>query len=222
MIMDENELKELILGLTSNPNRKSTLQLALEVARRNCGIKEDGTINDMVFGYRNDSVNLIMEGRNPLCNSDEADLFSSLLIYLNCLEQIGTLFCGKSNVKNGIIRTIKTYSPDLLSDEKQKALKNLRNSLAHNFGLVNITPNGKPISKYMLIYAKDNDIIKLPQVKWNGDFFNKAEETSIKVYVYSVIELVETIIRKLKEDYKNGQLEFAIDVEEVKSRFTIL
>lgn len=219
--MEEKELMQLILGLKTDPHRKSTLQLALEVARRICNVGKDGKIREIDFNFRNNIVEDIMEERPPKITSDEADIFTSLLIYLNCLEQIGILFCERNKV-NPIKKAINNFSSESLSSEKVNVLKNLRNSLAHNFGLVNVNPKNKPLNKFLLIFEHNDEIVKLPNKKWNGEYTVKSEETSTVIYTYSVIELVEQIIAKLQNCCVNEEVDFSIDIEEVKSRFTVL
>ncbi len=224
--MEEKELMKLILGLSKDPHRKSTLQLALEVARNKCGRLEDGTISYEAFCFRNNSVDSLMHGEKPNICSDEADLFTSLFLYLNCLEQIGTLFCDSTNknggtISNGIEKALIEFAFDLLSNEQRGALKKLRHSLAHNFGLVNYN-EFRPDHKYLLIFDENKNIIHPPCHKWNGDYSDKSEDTSTKIYVFSVIRLVEQIIQNLQDLYANGKLNFNISVDEVKARFTIL
>lgn len=60
----------------------------------------------------------------------------SLLLYLICLEQFGNLFCVKKSDSNGIIKVLQQYSTQKLNDRQLAAIKNLRNSLCHHFGLV--------------------------------------------------------------------------------------
>ena len=88
----EKELIELILGIKNSSDRKSTLQLALESARFHCGIEKNGIIDNVTFDLRQDFLEKIYKEEFKHYISDEADIFSALLCYLICLEQIGTLF----------------------------------------------------------------------------------------------------------------------------------
>lgn len=225
----EQELIEIILGLKNDPVRKSTLQLALESARFHCGIVENGNIDNYTFNSRQQLVEKIQRGVDIKIPSDEADIFSALLQYFICLEQIGTLFYIEEKMdnsdKNGIINAINMFSPRKISTKETEALKNLRNSLGHAFGLVNIDMSRKKATHKFLLDFKDecNCIISLPKKKheWNGDFLEKSKETSTIVYVFPIIRFVEEIIANVVNMYKDGKLRFSY-MEEIKARFTII
>lgn len=165
--------------------------------------------------------------------TDEADLCAALLLYLVSLEQIGEMFIidtpGKDN--NGIVKTIRNYTS--LSDDKIQAIKGLRNALGHNFGLVAEADNrsrnefGAKDYKYTLVYNSDkNDIvIELPKEDFGNkgktiNWSDKTEETYTIIYPINLINLIEQeIIEKIQSD---NSIKFAKDIEEIKSRFTII
>ena len=224
----ERELIEIILGLRNDPTRKSTLQLALQSARFHCGIDENGNIDNFTFNTRQQLVEKIKNGLDINIPSNEADIFSALLQYFICLEQIGTLFYIEEKMdkseNNGIINAINYFSSKELSQKEKEALKNLRNSLGHAFGLVNIDMSKKIAThKYSLAFNDECDcIIRLPSKKneWNGDYLDKREETSTIVYVFPLIRFIEETIANVVNEYKNGKLRFCY-MEEIKARFTI-
>lgn len=79
--------------------------------------------------------------------------FTGLINYLILLEQFGSIFIPKNQVKikekNGIFCSLKYYSK--LSDEQINAIKSLRNSLTHKFGLATEKkPSQKPPRKFIL------------------------------------------------------------------------
>ena len=196
------DLLEIIIGIKAS-KRKSTLQLALQSARHYCGYEVD--IN--------------------CSNTDEGDLFLSLFLYLNCLEQIGILFCPVvGSDKNGIVRALSKFASRLLNEKEIEALKCLRHSLAHSFGLVNVSRRGTPTHKYQLSLDDScSTIIRTEITPWDKDYSNKTEETSVIAYVFSIIRLVETIISEIRNDYAKGTLTFMIDKEEeIKSRYTFI
>ncbi|EHO68661.1 hypothetical protein [Segatella maculosa] len=221
---EKKEIAELILGLRQNTSRKSTLQLALESAKFHLGIKGTDDINYMKFSFRHNLVGQAKNGINTDLCSDEAELFSALLLYLNALEQIGTLFCKEEEVENGIKKAISAFCPKTFGEDETKAIKNLRNSLAHNFGLVNYNQrNKKPTEKFTICFDdKEEIIVELPKRKWEGSFKDKSDDAQCKIYVFPLIRMIEQIISKVKKQYKNDTLSFAIeDLEEIKARFTI-
>lgn len=222
----EKELIELILGIRNTNERKSSLQLALESARFHCGINK-GRIDTATFLFRQNYLDRLYNDEFRHFISDEADIFSALLSYLICLEQIGTIFYlenkknqGKSN---GIINAINIFSPGL-SNQKCIALKNLRNSLGHAYGLVNIDYQKKGTHKFTIDFREESkDIIKIPDKKkaWDGNYLDKNEESSTIVYVFPLIRFIEKTIQKVINEYHNGNLRF-IFYEEIKARFTVL
>lgn len=245
MSTDTNEKKqiaELILGIKNDPKRKSTLQLALEIARFHLGMdvsdkvpnNEDRNNNTFPnygdFITRHHFVERIKENASIDRCSDEAELFTALFLYLNVLEQIGTLFC--KDEKNGIEKAIETFSSQELPAQDIKEIKNLRNSLAHNFGLINLK-NQSPTIKYTISIdyhetnssnnAVSNCIIQLPKNEWSKDWSDKSDETSCTIYAFPLMRLCEDIIKEVVERCKEDKLTFAIEeLEEIKARYTIL
>ena len=225
----ESDLIETILGIRKAPDRKGTLQLALESARFHCGIQENGNIGNFTFITRQQYIDKLMKGVEIKRPSDEADLFSALLQYFICLDQIGTLFYIEDKIDksdtNGIINAINMFSSINLSKRELEALKNLRNSLGHAFGLVNVDMSKKNATHKFLLNFKDEyeSVISLPSRKneWNGDYLDKNEETSTIIYVFPLIRFIEETIANVIEEYKKGTLRF-ICMEEIKARFTIL
>lgn len=227
---NEKEIAKLILGILENHERNSTLQLALECARFHLGIKKNEKPNYNAFQSRHNFVEKILHDNKKQSSyedldmvSDNAEIFSALMLYLNVLEQIGTLFCKTSKKKYcPIINAITDFYPKEMQDKEKQAIKNLRNSLAHNFGLVNL--KGKsPTHKYTICFQNEGKkIIELPKTKWNKDYTDQSEKTSCLVYAFPLMTLVEDILSEIIKKYKQNKLKFAMPIEEVKSRFTVL
>ena len=69
----------------------------------------------------------------------------------------------------------------------------------------------------------ETNVVQLAQKEWDGDYSDKSDKTSTTVYVFPFINLAEEIIAKARKETKDGRLDFALkDIEEIKSRFTIL
>lgn len=229
---EKKDLAEIILGINQDPHRKSTLNLALESAYSHLGTSKLEDVNDLTFAMRHKRHHRIMNNEEEDINSDESELFTALLLLLVSLEQIGVLFCKKDEIckGNGIKRAIKTFISNKLDDNEIRAISNLRNSLAHSFGLVNMPKNAnsyKP-TKYSIVLSleekKDTKILRLPIIPWTGNWKCKNEEdTSCIIYAYPLIRFIMSIINTVKDRYRSGQLEFALeDIEEIRTRFTIL
>ena len=204
MEQGKKELLEIILGLKIDHKRKGTLQLALESARFYCGYKGDN-YSSVDFMSRQGIIDKIIAECGYSQNAEEGDLFSSLYLYLNCLEQIGNLFCENNQIK-GIRRAIDFLPPNTLSHEEIVAVRVLRNALAHQLGLMGST--------------YDNNKKKI--FKWDGDCKDKKEETSTLVFVYPFIRMAETIIANAKKAYQDQKLSCLLSIEEIETRYTIL
>ncbi|GIJ97563.1 hypothetical protein CAPN001_21320 [Capnocytophaga stomatis] len=158
-----------------------------------------------------------------------SNVFSSILLYLIFLEQVGTAFKPKNVHKKNNNRIVKalSYFPitefPLTSSEKN-AIKALRHALAHGMGLVNSDNRLRNPHKFSLHYF-DNEvgkIIQLPRNSWDGrTFSDKSEDTNTIIYVNNLIKLAEKIYEKLINENANDNLELAIPEAEFKARFTI-
>ena len=228
---EQEEIMNLILGRKGK--RESTLQMALRVARFLCCYKK-GQLYTMHSFLADRNI-----GNNGAYDiqfrptADEADLCAALLLYLVSLEQIGEMFIidtpGKDN--NGIVKTLRNYTS--FNNDERQAIKGLRNALGHNFGLVAEADNrsrnefGAKDYKYTLVYNSDkNDIvIELPKEDFGNkgkpvDWGDKSEETYTKIYPINLINLIEKeIIEKIQSV---SDIKFAKNLEEIKSRFTII
>lgn len=236
---DKDDLFKLILGLpkddtTSEPyfdfHRKSTLQMGLQVARFLYAWMSDNLPNGQIFNPINKlKIASCFKQEGIQIPTEDGFYMTSLLLYLNCLEQIGSLF---KDDEHGIHRAINEFHNnstnrklDVVTEDELTAIRNLRNSLAHNLGLANIKPNTNVAThKYTLDYSNKNSsrIVDLPPIPFNGDYTDKREETSVKIYVPALIEMVEGVIAEVQNRFKSGTLKadesrFA----EIQTRFTI-
>lgn len=213
-----------ILGFDKENNRKSNYLIAVESARRLTGRNPlDGTansINDMRF-------NLLDIGKEDDQPTDEK-MMIGLTMYLILLDLIGCLFERKDKsvkCKNGVKRALTLFSK--LEPQKIEAIKDLRNSLTHNFGLATETIKDKKEKeneghKFTLSFTNDDPIIKLPTKEWNNKYEDKEDESSTVIGVYTLCNEIENIIKELMNTYKSGNLKFKLLDEEIKSRFTII
>lgn len=228
---EEKEILSLILG-KNYENRKSTLQMALSVARLLCCYKSGKTYSYASFLGDRNTVN-----DNPYdiawrSSSPEADIFTAMLLYLIGLEQLGTLLTKNDkkespcNRKGGIYRILEEYYLSECPEEDNEKRKNeikaivaLRNALAHSFGLFGCSEGEN--HKFTLKLRSDNSsvsIIELPKKKWTGDFNDKNEETSTIIYPINLIKLIEEIISKIQ--LKDSRI--ILDIEETKTRYSII
>ena len=228
MMTDKEKILNLVLGLTFDDHRKSTLQLALEQARHLIGYDKKQGISVDGYKYRGLKIKEkdghitaeISEDNRPIDVLDICDAFSALSLYLIALDQLGHLFVkGKESVKVGAILK-KAKIAEFGKEDTRKAIKQLRNSLCHNFGLAN---NRKPFYKFTLDFEKIDKIIEMPAKVWDGNWADKSEETQTTIYVFPLCSAIEKAIDSVILQYKNGKINCEIiDMEEIKSRFTVL
>lgn len=227
---DEEMLFKLILGLPSDdkpnqptfdPHRRSTLQMGLQVARflYHCSSEK---IDEKLFH----SISRLKISHNGLIPRDESFIMSSLLLYLNCLEQVGTIFGDKSHYgSDNAIELFFNQDKTKIKEEEKKAIRNLRNALAHSVGLVNVDNNDKPQQKFLLDFSRQekHEVVEIPSTedKWQKDYKDKNPKSSVKIYVVNLIDMIETIIANAQSQYQNGDITLKRSFDEVQTRYTI-
>ena len=205
-VNEKKRIIELVLGISKDNSRVSTMVLSLQNARNSCGYREEEPYTRLEFDLRGD-------GRRT---NDEADIFNALLNYLIVLEQVGVLFFD-----GGIKETINEFYL-ANDDERKNALKGLRNALAHHGGLAIWDDKRKTGYKFMIDLSDSKEIVKLADKKWTGDYFDKSKETSTIIYAIPFIRLVENIVAQLKENIDEFVTKSTLSTEQIKTKFTIL
>jgi hypothetical protein len=142
---------------------------------------------------------------------------------------IGAIFIIKgfrTTKTTNIYFALKQYGGNI-SDKEINTIIALRNSMAHNYGLINIprpSERETKLHKFILLNGENNCLINFPYTTWNGDFSNKEEANSTTISISKLIELIEKthkeLIRQIKAD--NIVLRLSKGKEELNSRFTIL
>ena len=215
--MTENEfIERFINNREIESNRYSCLVIALHDARLlNGRERETGKHKNIILTSENDFY--------------DPNSFLGLIGYLILLDMIGGLFVkvGFHSKKSSIYKTLKQFSN--FKDDEIDVIISLRNSLAHNYSLVNIPisdkENKSKLHKFELIFTQTNFIISIPSEsnRWNKDFSNKNEMSSTKINVRALIDEFEDVYQTLKTEVNNGNVSLLkeISLEELKSRFTI-
>jgi len=197
-------------------NRYSCLFVALQDARKITG-------RDMVKG---NITNDILENDQSFLSPYS---FIGVVNYLLILELIGEIFRLKNfttNKKNNIYKSLKQFS-NSLNDKDIDTIIALRNSLAHNYGLINIPNDQKEyvtkLHKFTLINMTNGNLIKYPLQNWNLDYSDKSDETSTQISVIKLQDLIETVYKNLTTEIENDTVELALKkgIDELKARFTI-
>jgi len=227
---EKDRIIKLILGIESENSRKSTLQLALKQARRLVGVNHGEHANRVCFSLRNSNEEFDAEeiaDSYLRSHSDEAmDVLTSLSLYLIILDQLGHVFGEQSNKSNRIKDSLDIgVVVSEMNDKELNAIKELRNSLNHNFGLAGYNPHKDiGVIKYTICFADDGNQKPLvePTKEWEGDWTDKDDNTSYHVYPFSLINYMEDVILSLTNKYLKGLIKSPLCVEELKTRFTIV
>lgn len=212
--MEINEfIKKFVCCTEIESNRYSCLMLALKDARKL-------TARNIESGNYDGSI---LENENSFLNPYA---FIGVINYLLILDMIGEIFTIK-NRRPKIYRALHKYSN--LKDERDKqTLVALRNSLAHNYGLINIPDNPKnnltQRHKFELINSESFNLIEYPMKPWDGDFSDKSDYSYTRIGIGKLIELIENVYHSLSMEIELNP--FNIDglnggIDELKARFTI-
>ncbi len=218
--MDDTEfIKKFLTQREIEPKRNSCLVNALEDARFLSGRHPKTGINrEIVWVNMNEK-----EMNEKVVYASNS--FLGLIGYLILLDMIGSIFVAK---KNTIYKTLEKFST--LNDKERDVVVALRNSLTHNYSLINIPfykqEDETKLHKFELIYLDTPFVISIPSElnKWKRkDFNNKNDESNTQIGVKKLIDEFEKVYSNLKEEYNNGNVSLSngISVEELKSRFTI-
>lgn len=215
---------ETILGIKKENNRKSCFVMALRSARHLTG---RNVLTGEAEGIREMEVNVLMKDDVLSHRLEDELFFAGIAMYLIALDCLGCVFDNieKASNKKGIGRALESFSS--LDKAQIDALIDLRNTLAHNFGLATESrkSTGKPKKeqhKFILSFSDLADAVKLPETDWNGDFDRKEDKYSTVIGVSAICNLVETIISNVFDCYKSGYLKLRISDNEAKARFTVL
>jgi len=220
---EKDTIKAFVSEREMEDGRESCLVRALEDANVLYSKKEVLQRIADLLNSSNEEDNCEVE---KLLNQMQNIPFLSLVGYLILLDLIGEVFSTKSN----IVKAIDSFGSEELKEHKW-TVNALRNSLAHNYGLVNI-PNNKAhdsnsLHKFTLIDGsnKEDKIFERERTPTRKSIWSdKSEDTSTKVYVPTLIKEIEKLYRTLKQEVENGNYKLCLSggIEELKSRFTII
>lgn len=141
-----------ILGLKRVKNRRSCLLMAIRSARHQTG---RNVVTGKALGICEMEYNVLKKDGVTTHQLYNENFFSGLAMYLIAIDCIGCLFenstiTPKIENNNSIIRALKSFSS--LDDERTEAVKDLRNTLAHNFGLATESKGGAKKRNTSLLY----------------------------------------------------------------------
>lgn len=210
-------IQKFIKDLEIEANRFSSLKIAINDARKLTGRNiASGDIELNILTNRNDFLS--------------PDSFICIINYLLILDLIGEVFNVKgftTKKNNNIYKALKQFSSSTPEKDIDTIIA-LRNSLAHNYGLINVPRNERENSakrhKFILLHSENSFLIKYPTTNWNGNFEDKSEDTSTQISTINLINLIEQIYKNLVKESENNRIELNLSggIEELKSRFTII
>ncbi len=212
-----------ILGLKQVKNRKSCLLMAIRSARYLTG---RDVITGKALGIGEMEYNVLKKDEVQTHQLYNEHFFTGIAMYLIALDCIGCLF-ENTTIKpvddnNSIVRALESFSA--LKNKEIEAVKDLRNTLAHNYGLATESKGGtkKTKHKFTLSFSDNTNAIRIPKKDWDGDYANKRQSNSTIIGVPSFCDLIETIIANVYKCNESGSLKLRIENNEAKARFTIL
>lgn len=244
MEQNNQNIIELILGLKNDTVRKSTLQLALKQARRIAGFSEGKDVSRQSWnrrGYdRASTKDQIVDIAFGNARDEAMDILTSLCLYLIVLDQLGHVFRKSNRGCNKVGEAITQSEMDKkyhLDAKDVKSIKELRNSINHNFGLASCKCSSKKdkekekvVGKEKFIICFDNDENHKPVERggdaWDGNWEDennkKSAKTSTLVYPFSLMNLAEDVLKSFIYKVRNGTISSPLSNGELKSRFTII
>ena len=203
--------------MCENPNRFSTIILLLRSSRKLFGC-------DLKTGIYNKNE---LNEENYENETYQSFQFTGLINYLILLEQFGSIFKPKNQLKikekNGIFCSLKYYSS--LSIDQIETIRSLRNSLAHKFGLATEKKqNKKPPRKFIISIEHNPEIVKLPKIDWAGVFTDKSQQSSTTIHIINLITLIESIYQQMVTDNNSNNLALILEdgIPELETRYTII
>ena len=212
----ETFINNFISCLEIEPNRYSSLMIALTDARKITG----RDINTGEYKLN------ILESNDIFLTPHS---FIGIINYLLILDMIGEIFKFPDFLRkqNNIFNSLKQFSS--LIDKDIDTFIALRNSLAHNYGLINIPRSSKEFATKRHKFTLDNQQTSLlieypaPEKRWSGNFDDKSENSSTKIGYIQLCDVVERVYFNVKENALKGLIILALkkDISELKARFTI-
>lgn len=207
-----NRQLRIFLGIQEDDHIKSTLILALRNARRFSG-------RDMSTGIQTGFAHI----------TDE-DIFAAITHFLIVLDILGCSIKNQvqCNCSNGIKRCLKMFSS--LNKADINAMKSLRNTVAHNYGLATEAPkkNNDPRYKFHISVLQQELFVHSKREFGSGFgkddiYHDKSSDSDTVVGFEPLCNLVEQVYRNVISAYYRDEIELnnMSDYWELQSRFLI-
>ena len=207
-------IKKFISSYEVEVNRYSCLTIALKDARLITG-------RNLVTGQH--QLNILQNENNFISPYS----FVGMINYLLILDMIGSIFLisGFKTKRSNIYNALKQFSS--INDKEIDTIIALRNSLAHNYSLINLPwykeEDSRKLHKFTLDNSENAELIKYPtnHIARNLIFSDKSESSSTIIGYRKIIDLIELVYENVKSKFENGFILYRLGVDELKARFTI-
>lgn len=183
------------------------------------------TINELVFIYLNtfhgfetlsncrvySSLYDLLENTRSSFGRENTRIYTPLLSCFAIIDQLGSIFENpalQTNYQNGILRFLTQFSR--FNDNEIKALNSLRNGLYHDGSLTSISRFSNRPHVVFRLKSDMEEIIRLPQVSWDGMYYNELTSYLSFINTKKLFFYVEEIIRSIKELFIQGNLQLKI------------
>lgn len=144
------------------------------------------------------------------------DRWSGALVYMSLLDQVGEVLDRVGQTPSAYVRT-NTFlkALDLFrtnNEAENKALYALRNSFAHDFGLVNIPPNGDPLLQhhFTVFGGTVEPLVTLPSSRWGGPITSRNDSNVTRINLELLGDVVENIYSILVQLNNQNSLRIAL------------
>jgi hypothetical protein len=150
-------------------------------------------------------------------------LWGGTLIYLALLEQIGHSLRplrGRTIRKEPTIeKAIRQFAPRAATQRQRQVLYALRCAFAHEFGLF----NDKAKVPYRRAFRVDDTpggpLVIPPRRTWSGKLADLTSATQTTVYLVTVGDLAEDVVRSVRGHAISGTLRSELATTELRTRF---
>jgi hypothetical protein len=134
--------------------------------------------------------------------------------YLSLLDQIGKCFkpahAAAINSENSISKSLKYFAAHIPYAEVD-AIYALRNAFAHDYSLYNINNNRRSFAHHFtVIQSPEHPLVILPQIQWDGNTGNRAQNNVTVVNLEALGDTVEQICLQLLQLANDNALEVTL------------
>jgi hypothetical protein len=156
--------------------------------------------------------------------------------YFTILDQMGSCFkpigVAESKSPNSIKYAIESFGYDLVDNDQRvlNALIGLRNSLTHDFNLLNVPTleKLKELQQHKFTVIADSDlnwIVRLPLERWDGNIEGKifSDNTNTTfVNLFQIGNLTENIYNKIYQLVQSNNIELREPLLKILNKYTFV